>query len=351
VKGLPVKGVCGKGAFLAALGTVALAAAAPGAGAVTWTVTPSPPGAGVPAVRHSAVCASVHRASASTLVIPVVVDSGGPSDVGVVTCVPVPAGSTGADVLTARAEMLGEPAPRYAPSGLLCAIDGFPATGCGVVTGGHYAYWAYYHGGSSWSYADIGPAEETVSAGDVEGWRFQPEGSGTPADPPPRAPSLASTLCPSSGPPTTTTITVTTPGPGSPPSTAPSVPGTVGSSPSPSSPTGSPPTGDRGASTSSSATGRSSGATSGGGGTDDGTSPGAGRGATSTTTAPRPSSTGVVSTASGEEASGADARRLAISPARHGDGGVPFALIAAAVLIAVLAVGALLRARRRATGG
>ena len=130
-------------------------------------------------------CTSVRLVSARTMIIPVVVDTGGPSDTAEVACVTVPVGSNGAQVLTARAKLLGVPAPRYAESGLLCAIDGFPATGCGVQNGSHYAYWAYYHGGSSWTYASVGPASWKVSAGDVEGWRFQPEGSATPADPHP----------------------------------------------------------------------------------------------------------------------------------------------------------------------
>jgi hypothetical protein len=174
-------------------------------------------------LRHARQCASVQRSSARTIVVPVVVDTGGTSDSAEVACVPVRVGSNGAQVLAARAKMLHVPAPRYAESGLLCAIDGSPATGCGVENDGHYAYWAYYHGGSSWTYASVGPASSKVFSGDVEGWRFQPEGSATPADPPPRAPSEASTLCPSSPPPTTTTTTTAA----SPPTTRVSPPGST----------------------------------------------------------------------------------------------------------------------------
>jgi len=172
-------------------------------------------------LRHARQCASVQRSSARTIVVPVVVDTGGTSDTAEVACVPVRVGSNGAQVLAARAKLLHVPAPRYAESGLLCAIDGYPATGCGVENDGHYAYWAYYHGGSSWTYASVGPASWKISDGDVEGWRFQPEGSATPADPPPRAPSEASTLCPSSPPPTTTTTVA------SPPTTSASPPGST----------------------------------------------------------------------------------------------------------------------------
>jgi hypothetical protein len=174
-------------------------------------------------VRHARECAGVQPASATRIVIPVVVDLGGPSDSAEVTCVSVPPGSDGAQVLVARAKILGVPAPRYNETGLLCAIDGYPTTGCGLESGSHYAYWAYFHGGSSWTYADVGPAEWQVFAGDVEGWRFEPDGSASPTDPPPRAPSDASTLCPSSsGPPTTTTSTPSTT---SPPTTVPTSPG------------------------------------------------------------------------------------------------------------------------------
>ena len=67
-------------------------------------------------------------------------------------------------------------------------------TGCGTESGGHYSYWAYWHGGARWLYANDGPGEWTVSRGDVEGWRFEPDGSASPADPPPRAPSTAAAL-------------------------------------------------------------------------------------------------------------------------------------------------------------
>ncbi|MGO9335756.1 MAG: hypothetical protein ACLQCU_17200, partial [Acidimicrobiales bacterium] len=36
--------------------------------------------------------------------------------------------------------------------------------------------------------------EWKVSTGDVEGWRFEPDGSASPADPPPRAPSSPAAL-------------------------------------------------------------------------------------------------------------------------------------------------------------
>ena len=87
----------------------------------------------------------------------------------------------------------------YNNSGLLCAIDNYPANGvqnCGQSVGpGEYDYWSYWHGSTgSWVYANNGPAEQSVSspADDVEGWRFQSDEPDNPTDPPPAvAPSYA----------------------------------------------------------------------------------------------------------------------------------------------------------------
>ena len=222
-------------ALAAVLGTVLFTMAVPVGAGVAPASGAGPDAAAMSApvtLRHARQCASVQRSSARTMVVPVVVDTGGPSATAEVACVSVPVGSNGAQVLTARAKLLHVPAPRYAESGLLCAIDGYPATGCGVQNGPYYAYWAYYHGGSSWTYASVGPAEWKVSPGDVEGWRFQPQGTATPADPPPRAPSEASTLCPSS----TTTTTAPSPPTTIPTTTVTTAPGQAGSPPGPAPP-------------------------------------------------------------------------------------------------------------------
>ena len=57
------------------------------------------------------------------------------------------------------------------------------------------AYWSYWHGGPTWTYSPIGPTEETVAAGDVEGWRWQPGGAGSSTDPPPGAPPEYAAAC------------------------------------------------------------------------------------------------------------------------------------------------------------
>ncbi len=81
---------------------------------------------------------------------------------------------------------LGWRAPRYADSGLLCGIDGAPASGCGERTADGYRYWAYFSGTSgSWVYGSGNPFIRRLADGDIEGWRFV-DGTGTGQDPPPR---------------------------------------------------------------------------------------------------------------------------------------------------------------------
>jgi len=156
--------------------------------------------------------------AASELHVAVVVDPGTGSGVSAV-CIPAASTDNGATVLAARARLLGTPQPRYNAAGLLCAIDGVPATGCGTRTTGHYAYWSYWHAANGqWSYASIGPAASRVDVDVVEGWRFQPDGTGLPTDPPPRGPATASAVCAPS-PPTSSlpsspaTVPRATPGP------------------------------------------------------------------------------------------------------------------------------------------
>jgi hypothetical protein len=128
------------------------------------------------------------------IVVAIVVDFGGTTAKVLVSCIATRPGVTGAQVLEDQSRLVGYPTPRYATSGLLCGIDGYPTTGCGTFSAGHYAYWAYWHGGSRWLYASDGPAEWTVSKGDVEGWRYEPDGTASPSDPPPRAGASAAEL-------------------------------------------------------------------------------------------------------------------------------------------------------------
>jgi len=136
--------------------------------------------------------------SAATVRVVVVVDFGPRSKVSpriVIKCLKVPAGTNGSVVLADVASSFHVPAPTYATSGLLCSIDGYPATGCGTPEPGGYAYWSYWHGGGHWTYADLGPAEWTVRDEDVEGWRYQSQGAANPSDPAPAASSVFATAC------------------------------------------------------------------------------------------------------------------------------------------------------------
>jgi hypothetical protein len=78
---------------------------------------------------------------------------------------------------------------RFATSGLLCAINGYPADGCGERTGEgrQYLYWSYWRassGETAWTYSGGNPASR-IRDGVTEGWRFV-HGTGSPSDPQPR---------------------------------------------------------------------------------------------------------------------------------------------------------------------
>jgi hypothetical protein len=74
-------------------------------------------------------------------------------------------------------------------SGLVCAINAYPLNGlqsCLNTAGSLYYYWSYWEGDpatNTWTYAPVGPAEHTVSAGQtyVEGWRYQDPGPDGPS--------------------------------------------------------------------------------------------------------------------------------------------------------------------------
>jgi uncharacterized membrane protein YgcG len=74
-------------------------------------------------------------------------------------------------------------------SGLICAIDDYPADGlqnCLATSGSDYFYWSYWEGDPStdtWTYAEVGPASHTVSSGQtyVQGWRYEDPGPDTPS--------------------------------------------------------------------------------------------------------------------------------------------------------------------------
>ncbi len=152
-------------------------------------------------------------------------DSSDPSS-QVVTCLrDVPARSSGFDVL----QVAGHSFRLDPRTGLLCAIDGLPADGCGVRTPSGYRYWAYFHGsGSTWVHAGNGPAGFFVTTDAVEGWHFV-EGAGNPSDPGPRR--SPANVCPPLPPPPPDQVVPTTPRPTTGAPAVPSAPG--GPSPSP----------------------------------------------------------------------------------------------------------------------
>lgn len=118
------------------------------------------------------------------------------------TCLVVAAGTSGSKILAQRAAELGLPSPRYADSGLLCGIDGFPGTGCPVNSGGTYAYWAYFNGsGGVWSYGHDNPFVRRMADGEIMGWRYS-TGSTEGDAPMPRI-SPTSSLFPALAPPPT----------------------------------------------------------------------------------------------------------------------------------------------------
>jgi hypothetical protein len=169
--------------------------------------------AGTVVVPAAAGAPSATCAAAGGIRVRVVVDfgdaAGAPPAVSDV-CVPVADRTTGAELLAARARQLGTPAPRY-DGGLLCAIDGYPETGCGDRTSDGYRYWSYWHGDAgSWTYANVGPGSWKLRDGDVEGWRFLNGGPESKAAPP----RAAAASCPA-----TARATATTAAP--PPTTAP----------------------------------------------------------------------------------------------------------------------------------
>ncbi len=120
------------------------------------------------------------------------------------TCLVVQSGTSGSKVLAQRASQLGLPSPRYADSGLLCGLDGFPSSGCPKLSGGSYAYWAYFNGvGGGWSYGNDNPFVTPMRDGQIMGWRYTTGSPDGQAPAPRMAPSssLFPPLTPVTAPP------------------------------------------------------------------------------------------------------------------------------------------------------
>ena len=107
------------------------------------------------------------------------------------------AGQSDATVLADGLHQAGRRGLRYGTTGLLCAIDGQPKSGCGQQTGTHYSYWAYFQGTpSQWTYAHQGLDSHRADTAVAIGLRFEASGTGTPGDPAPRTSSESAVLCP-----------------------------------------------------------------------------------------------------------------------------------------------------------
>ena len=197
-------------------------------GAAAAVLAPVGPGALVPLKMAIASADSV----GNDVYVAVVVDFGNGSSMTTVSkCVPVASNARDSDALAAA---VGSSNVSYAGSGLLCAIDNYPANGvqnCGQGAGnGNFDFWSYWHGSSGgWVYANNGPAGQSVSnpANDVEGWRFQNNEPASSSDPPPgMTPSYAqicnasTEVAPAQTPPAPTSPT-TMPGAATAPTTTP----------------------------------------------------------------------------------------------------------------------------------
>lgn len=312
--------------------------------------TTLPGGVTVGGMAAPAACAT--PAVDGSISVAVAVDPGGVPGMagGLETmCVTVPAGATGADVLAARARALGRPLPRYASSGLLCAIDGQPATGCGERVDGAYRYWAYFLGSGSWTYAGTGPALRRASAGQLEGWRFV-AGAGNATDPPPRTSASPASIC--------------VPPPVPPPTVAPAPPSAPGGSPAPGGGPGSdvPGTGPLGGGAGVGFEGMGRVPVVGGAG-GSGEDPAAGAGGADAAGA---GAGGGAGDAVGDDAAGDDAGNARSPGADRGEAGAevagesvvdtsssstgpPLGVLAVAALVGALATGAVLQVRRRGT--
>jgi hypothetical protein len=111
-------------------------------------------------------------------------DLGGSSSA---TCLVVPAGTNGLQLLARRGTELGTGSPSYGKSGLLCAIDSLPADKCGEQNSDGFSYWAYFFdNGGKWAYGSNNPFSKRLTDGAIEGWRFVVGGCGCGLDPSPR---------------------------------------------------------------------------------------------------------------------------------------------------------------------
>ncbi len=150
-------------------------------------------------------------------------------------CTGVPSGATAAEALAKRAGDLHATPPRY-QGNFLCALDGYPETGCGIQSGPYWSFWIWV--GGRWTYSSFGV--DSYSVGDADhdghpdpiGFRYQPESApATPRSnpaypkPTPTTPAPVRTTAPPATTPAATHTSARTPTPTAttPPTTAPPV--------------------------------------------------------------------------------------------------------------------------------
>lgn len=242
-------------------------------------------------------------------------------------------------------------------SGLVCAINGYPADGvqnCTATSGDDYYFWSYWQGNpatNTWTYANVGPASHTVNNGDtyVEGWRYQNPG---PASPAAASPSVTPAAAFAQACPGVPPVAASGGGSGT---------GSTGSGSGSDSGAGSGPGGS--SETSTSEPGPSGGASSGGGGSavsgGSVSATPAGHPATpttidhtgATTTVASKSTTTSTTIRDGASVAGHSTRKLNAAPAvsRHGGGAGPGTLpvVIVAIVVAALIGAAVARWRRR----
>ncbi len=164
------------------------------------------------AVIGCALLGSTPAQAAGQSCVAVVVDPGGGTSG---RCTTWRSGLTGLGVLSATGHSY-----RFAPSGLICAIDGFPAD-CHVDPTHYWSYWHRGAGSSSWAYSNEGAGTYRPGVRSTDGWAYQNGASRQPRNIP------FTTICPIAAP---------TPSPTSSPTGRPTAPPPAGPSASPSRP-------------------------------------------------------------------------------------------------------------------
>ncbi len=165
-------------------------------GAAAAVLAPVGPGALVPLKMAIASADSV----GNDVYVAVVVDFGNGSSMTTVSkCVPVASNARDSDALAAA---VGSSNVSYAGSGLLCAIDNYPANGvqnCGQSVGnGTYDYWSYWHGSSGTLGLCQQRPDRAVGLQPGErrrGWRFQNNEPASSNDPPPGVTPSYAQIC------------------------------------------------------------------------------------------------------------------------------------------------------------